>query len=178
MVRIIIVSAHEWRNDMQIHVASLHLKQAFDRVTPTPAMALLREQVEGRNIVSFGWITVDEVGLDKSIKQGWRESLTFVQHGGAPLAETSECATKGATTRRQDTNGHTRRERRTADIADDILTSSRKVLLGMAQSATEKNIQCELECETHEMQSACCCSALDERGFQFTMNSVKCRKCW
>ena len=63
MVRIIIVSAHEWRKDMQIRVASLHLKQAFDRVTPTPAMALLREQVEGRNIVSFGWITVDEVGL-------------------------------------------------------------------------------------------------------------------
>ena len=78
MVRIIIVSAHEWRNDTQIHVASLDLKQAFDRVTPTPAITLLREQVEGRNIVSFGWITVDEVGLDKSIKQGWRERVSYL----------------------------------------------------------------------------------------------------
>ena len=69
---------------MQLHEASLDLKQAFDRVTPqllydamvdstthrTQATALLREQVRGRNMVSFQGITVNEVGFDKSTKQG------------------------------------------------------------------------------------------------------------
>ena len=59
MMRRMAASAHEWEKDMQLHVSSLDLKQAFDRVTrklqydavvdsathPTPAMALLHLQV-------------------------------------------------------------------------------------------------------------------------------------
>ena len=85
---------------MQLHVASLDLKQASDRVTPRLrygamvnnathpilAMALLREQVGGRNMVGFQGITVDDAGFDRSIKQGRKDSPTRIP----PIADKCE----------------------------------------------------------------------------------------
>ena len=72
---------------MELYVASLDLKQAFDRVTPklqcdavvgiatqlTLAMALLREL----DIVSFQGITIDDVSFDRSVMQGGHERPTL-----------------------------------------------------------------------------------------------------
>ena len=69
---------------MVLHVATLNLKQALDRVTqeslpdamldslvlPTLAAALLKEQIGGRNTSCFQDLQVMGVGFDKSIKQG------------------------------------------------------------------------------------------------------------
>ena len=85
MMRIMVASAHEWENDMHLHVAFLDLKQAIDCVTPkllyeatldstthlTLAMALLREQVGGWNMVTFQEIKVGQVG------EGGKESPTL-----------------------------------------------------------------------------------------------------
>ena len=119
---------------MRLRAASLDLKLAFDRVTPellfdamvdnatrsALAMALLCGRVGGRNMTSFQWITVYDVGFDRSIKQGGKESPILVRHGDAPLAETSRCGTEGATTRLQNTNVYKRRGRRSLDIACNI----------------------------------------------------------
>ena len=52
--------------------------QGVDNAThPTLAMALLREQVEGQNMVSFQGITVDDVGFDRSFTQGGKQSPTL-----------------------------------------------------------------------------------------------------
>ena len=77
---------------MQLHVASLDLRQDFDRATPNPlcdaivdcathptlAMALQRERVGGRHKVRLQGLTVDEVGFDTAIKHGGKETSSVV----------------------------------------------------------------------------------------------------
>ena len=82
---------------MQLHVASLDLKLAFDRPTtkllydamvdsvthPTLSMALLREQVGGRNMA---WDHGRRSEL-RQVHQARRERQSYlVQHGDALLA--------------------------------------------------------------------------------------------
>ena len=57
-----------------------------------------------------------------------------------------------------------------------VLASSGTMLLDMAQSATDKIIQCELEWKTNDIQNACCVSALDKRDLEFTMNDCQRQK--
>ena len=176
---------------MRLRAASLDLKLAFDRVTPkllydalvdsatrpALAMALLCGKVGGCNVVSFQGITVDDLGFDRSIKQGGRESY-LVRHGDALFAETSQCAA-----RKERRQGY-RTRTCTRDEDDDLLISnmifadscyilaSIRSMLEMAQSATEKIMQCDLEWKANEMQSACWSSALDESDLEFTMHDV------
>ena len=65
------------------------IKTVDSATHPTLAMAFLHEK-GGRNVVSFQGITVDEVGFDRSTKQGGKESLTLfnmvMRHWPRPLS--------------------------------------------------------------------------------------------
>ena len=94
-------SVNECGNDKQLHVASLDMHDAFERVTPqllfgslasatypALAMAVLREQVGGRNIECFqGSRSTVWALTGPSSKE--EKKVYIVQHGDALAAETS-----------------------------------------------------------------------------------------
>ena len=88
---------------MQLHVASLDLKWAFDKASPpllseamkdfsihpTLATAMLREQLGGKNHICFQERHSDGNGVDRSIKQeGWEKTTVLeVQEANSVVSD-------------------------------------------------------------------------------------------
>ena len=87
-IRLLAAAAREWGLELGVITCSLHVKQAFDNVSPENlslvmkeikiapvlAEAILREQIGGKYDVCFQETITSGIAFDKSIKQGAKES--------------------------------------------------------------------------------------------------------